>query len=590
MTVTRLRTGGTARTNSARAGTEYGGVTRMVVQGTSQYGWLRFRFGSALQPGVTILSATLQLTEVSPWADPVTIQQADSWFRIRRLNWNNQPGVTASPIVGTLAGSLLTFDVGADVQSMIDTGVNNGWRVSTSSTTAQRIYGFGADSGAPVLVVDYAYPPAVPTDLRPAGDAAVAVTKPVLSWTASGASAFQVQIDPTGAFTAPTFDSGTVTSTASSYDLSTSAYGGLTAGSTQWRVRVRNADDLWSDWSPGAEFAYSPKPSASLSQPGATVWETTPPLKLDMTGLVRARFFVADTANPSKVLYDSGEIATTTGEHTPTKPTFTTDGHSYVVTAWGWDDVVRASTTGTPPYSVATTTTTLALDAGTTGVSSVVVAQVDLTPAVDVTVTRAAMPDSFAFIRDGQRIDTDLDPNDLLVAGTTDTYSYRDHTCPPQAPHDFRLAPVVNGKTAADGPGQTVTFSPRIAGVWLLDPDNDIAFQMFGDDEGTFTRPEIYTLHTLEDGTTLKRHFGYGDTQGSITGILTDGLGQTAAAQEALFEQLREDASGVYRLVKVGLNVPVVLVDPQVTTQRRGSGGGRMLRTVSFGFQQQRDA
>lgn len=584
MSTVRLRVGSSATVRSAHPGTEYGNVRRMAVRGTDIYSFVRLPLGSELRQGVTIVSATLQLTQTGAYTVPMVAQAVADGWRIRRINWNNQPGVAGMPVTATKAGLVLSFDVTADVQAMIDGDApKQGWRISTTDGTTREMWGFAADSGSPVLVVVYAYAPAAPTDLRPSSGA-VSVTKPILSWTTGEHTAVQVQIDPTGAFTAPTFDSGTVASAANSYDLSASTYGGITAGSTQWRVRVQNSQGQWSTWATPATFSYAAKPAATLSQPGATVWETTPPLKLDMTGLVRARFLVSDTADPATVVYDSGELPTTTGEHTPTRPAFVVDGHTYLVTARGWDAVVRSSTPGDPPYVTATTTTTLALDPGTAGVDWTSAAQVGATPAVAVSVSRAVMPDAFVLIRDGQRLVSDLDPNDLLVPGTT-IYAYTDQTCPPQEAHTYRLAPVVNGKTAADGFGQSDTVTPRIAGIWLLDPDNDVAFQMFGKEEGSFTRPEIYVTHTLEDGTLVKRHFGYGPWQGSAAGTLADALGQTAADLEERFEQLRADPSGVYRLVKIGLNIPVVLVDPQITTQRSGSVPGKLLRAVSFGFQ-----
>lgn len=588
MTVSTLRSGSSSWVNSTHPSTEYGATNpdRITIKGTTAFGFVKFPFGTELRPGVVILSATLQLTQDAAGTYPVVAQRAAPW-RPRTLNWGNQPGVTGAAVAATRSGTLLSFAVGPDVQAMVDTAGNNGWRISTTdATTNRRLFGFPATVGDPVLVIDYTYPPAAPTDLRPASGA-VSVTKPELVWTAGASTAFQVQIDPTGVFTSPTFDSGTVVSTASSYNLSASTYGGITSGSTQWRVRVRNAAGVWSPWSSPAVFPYSAKPAAALSQPGVTVWESTPPLKLDMPGLVRARFFVYATANPGVVLYDSGELVTTTGEHTPPRPVFVKDGASYTVEAWGWDAVVRSATPGDPPYVVVKATTTLAFDPGTTGVAWTTAEKVGTTPTVDVRVSRQNPPDSFTLLRNGQPVATGLNPFDLRLPGTT-TYSCRDHTAAPFVANTYRLAPVVNNKTATDGVGQSATITPRIAGIWLLDPANGIEFQMFGTDEGDWTRPEIHVLHTLEDGSVVKRHFGYGDHQGSVSGTLANALGQTADEMVRRFETLRANPSGVYRLVKVGLNIPVVLLEPQVTPRRRGSAPGKVLYDVHFGFQQQR--
>lgn len=591
MSTVRLRVGGSAVARSAHPGTVYANPVRLSVRSGACYSYVRVRLGSELRPGVTIISATLQLTQDSDYTETMQAQRIAETWRLRTICWNNQPSVTGPVITGSKNGRVLSFDVTADVQAMVDGDeIKQGWRITTTdAVTSREMWGYGADSGDPLLVVVYAYAPAAPTDLRPSSGA-VSVTKPVLSWTADEHAAVQVQIDPTGAFTAPTFDSGTVATAANSYDLSSSSYGGITAGSTQWRVRVQNSQGQWSAWSSAATFPYASKPSATIPQPGAEVWEVTPPMKLDVIGLTRARFVVADTANPGTVVYDSGEFPTTDGTHTPTKPAFTVDGHTYLVTAYGWDNVVRSATPGDPPYVKATTTTTLELDAGTSGVDWTSATQVGSAPAVRVSVSRAVMPDAFALIRDGRRLVSDLDPNDLLVPGTT-IYAYTDWACPPQEPHAYRLAPIVNGKTAADGFGQHDTVVPVVNAQWLLDPATGDAVPIFGSDDGSWTIVEDVAIDRVPnaDGSTnvIRRRYSRGRPEGTVVGQLLAVSGYEdydPAASAALLDQWAEsDPAYEYRLVRGNENIPVTIGD-MIVGPTRLSKPEDVVRQVSFSF------
>jgi len=73
----------------------------------------------------------------------------------------------------------------------------------------------------------------------------------LLSWgQVSGASAYQVEVDDSATFTSPLVFSFTTTD-ANQRSVMTSA---LANGTYYWRVRARNAANIWGAWSPAASF------------------------------------------------------------------------------------------------------------------------------------------------------------------------------------------------------------------------------------------------------------------------------------------------------------------------------------------------
>jgi hypothetical protein len=145
---------------------------------------------------------------------------------------------------------------------------------------------------------------------------------------------------------------------------------------------------------------------------------------------------------------------------------FTKDGESYVVTVRTWDAVDREATSGDPTYAADQETTTLDSDPAVTGNTWLDATQKSLAPWVDLTWSRPVMPDGWAVYRDGEVIYVADTAADVLVSGNV--YNVVDWTAAPNREHVYRVAPIVNGKTAKGGVTETMTPVPT--GVWVGDP------------------------------------------------------------------------------------------------------------------------
>jgi hypothetical protein len=131
----------------------------------------------------------------------------------------------------------------------------------------------------PRVEITWSDAPNAPSNLSPAGGRAVGVSKPIVKASfidVSGATslqAVQVQINSTDVWTSPSFDSGTVPSSAPELDLSrTDMPGGVWAGladgvTTFWRIRFQDAAGLWSAWSPSTSFKRDDKGTLTLNNP-----------------------------------------------------------------------------------------------------------------------------------------------------------------------------------------------------------------------------------------------------------------------------------------------------------------------------------
>src|SRR5689334_17773837 len=72
---------------------------------------------------------------------------------------------------------------------------------------------------------------------------------------------------------------GGVPSELAEFDLGQSSYTGVPEGAdVRWRVQVLNDQGQWSDWSDWATFTRVDKGTVTITTPGTTVVEYTPPV------------------------------------------------------------------------------------------------------------------------------------------------------------------------------------------------------------------------------------------------------------------------------------------------------------------------
>lgn len=549
---------------------------------------LRAGIPTDIPEDATVISATLRLnlkTDLSS-AGAVTLNARRNTTPLRATaTFNNAPtwsGVTASDsLTNPVAASWFELDVTSNVQQFVSGTLDNyGWRLSAGSSTAGVFYLRGATASVrpPELVLVYAVPGAPPTDLYPDGGA-VATDEPTVTFTVPDETvAVQVQVDPAADAAAPDFDSGEVAATAGLLDLAATAYAPAWTGgeATFWRARYKDADLGWSDWSTWATYTFEPQDALTILTPDAAPADPTPTVSWSFGGTQttwRARLLDAT----GKQLASSGYRAGTDTAWTPAKG-FTSDGQSGTVEVMVRDDLDRLAVPGFGTWAKATLPVVVTLDGTVPPMDALFASSDETSPAVVLTGTRSEIPDEVVIFRNGRRI-ARLDGTDVFT-GTA--FAWTDWTAPPNVQATYRVAPVTLGKVAAGGP--TAILTPTCRGLWLIDPDDDRAAVIWGDDPGTWDRTDVAAVHQTLSGRNVRRRLGRPLVSGSLAGTLVDVGDYTAQASRDLLEDFADlDAGHVFRLIAGARSIPVTIGDVTIAPTPV-SGGRDLVETVTFAF------
>lgn len=443
--------------------------------------------------GCTVTSAKLRLTQkaASTGNRTLSLRRITERWKEGTLTWNNRPArtstVSASATVNGAGstGRVVEFDVTDDLQDFVD-GVYKNWGWTLESSNGNEIGFFSSDSvkNKPELIVKWSNRPEIPTDLVPAGGAVVSTPKPRLRWsfidlggdTTIGGVHVQLHTNAAGwtannGWTSPTFNSGPVDSTKPQYNLASSSYAGLPAGTGMWwSARHRDGAGLWSKWSDPQQVTYQGLPSVTLNSPGATVNDTTFPWAWTTTGQAKFQLLIRDAGGnelwDSKVIASSASRAYTQPRGVVRKP-----GISYQAVLRVWDSSSRQDLPGAPAYTEVTRTFTYA-DVGATAPVTNLEAQIaDDLSQVRLTWSRSTMPDQFT-IWLGDDLHAVANGPDVHVGGTS--YELVLFDVPPRIDHALTVKAVVvdgadNAKSSADNPVVPVFLDP--IGVRLVDTD-----------------------------------------------------------------------------------------------------------------------
>ena len=488
----------------------------------------------------------------------------------QRTTWNRRPAATGSTVTLTksspTAGTLWIFDVTAHLQDFVDGDLTNfGWQVTTTFGTRFYFFGARAASGKPSLTFTYEAIPPAPETLKPDG-AAVSIAKPVLGWDpVSGTTAARVQIDPAANGTSPAFDSGEVPVISSSLALASTAYAGLADGATtSWRVQVRTAGGL-SAWSSWATFSRVSKGALTITNPGATSGDGTPPLQATFTGATltqwRVRLF-----NAAGVLLDqSGWSDDPSIELMPAKG-IKSDGQQATFTADVLDDVERVATPGDPVAVTVSQTFTLALSPSVPGMDALVVEQRGVSPTVFLTGYRAAgIPDEVAVFADGVQI-LRMDGLDVFT-GTS--FEIPVNTLPMGYRVSLVAKPVVNN--AISDAELAASIVPKCVGVWLIAEDDGTALGLLGQENDVPDATDLAVVHqpATGDAAAVRRRMSRPPRSGAQAGDILDwhrrganGDDITADDMLAVLDMFAEsDQARLYRLIVGHLNLRVIAGD-----------------------------
>lgn len=540
----------------------YGVPASLRLDSGSDMGLLRASMPSGIPANAVVSSASLVVAQRDAWAGSrtLTVRRNAAKFTTG-TTFNTKPSLTGTAVdvtqSDTAAGATWSFNVATDVQAFISgTATNYGWRLTTSDATARTVYGSQAPTAQPYLLVEYLVPAEAPTDLHPSGGA-VSLAKPTLTFTGDpDMTHLQVQIDAAADEVTPDFDSGEVPATAGVLDLASTAYAGLSnTASTQWRVRVRNPLGLsgWSEW---ASFSRADFPTLTITAPGATTADGTPPVTWTFAGQVAWQAFLFDAAG--KQLATSDPQVGTTQAWTPPKG-LTDNGQAGTVEVHAFDAVDREATPGAPAYAVDTQPFTVALSGSVGVMDSLTATQDGTTPGVVLAGVRAAgIPDEVGIYRDGSLVARM--PGTEVFTGTA--FTWTDYTAAMNHPATWRVAPIVNGNTASGGP--TATLTPQCRGIWLIDPDADLQAVLWGDDDDGWGPRDVAVTQTPigPDAEVSRRRLLRLPRSRTESGPVLDVGDQSAADTILALETFAEnDAGHVYRLVLGDLNLPVIVGD-----------------------------
>lgn len=578
-----------ASAQSAKPAKAYGQLATLPLKANEMIGVLRAAIPADIPDNAVVSIAELVFHTREAYVGAVVftaIRQSEPWS-VSKVTWNSRPDIVvgsnhSTTVTSPAVGDEFRIDVTDHAQAFIaGTATNRGWRITTDAGTARDTYGSTAGKNKPYLHLEYAVPDDAPTGLVPDG-AAVSIAKPTLTCAVpDGTIAIQVQIDGNADGVSVTFDSGEVPSPAGLLDLSRTdlpggVFGGLTLGATTfWRARSKGplGWSLWSDWATLPRVA---KPTVTITSPGTTTGDKTPPITWTAAGEVMYR---AQLLKPNgKVLDDSDVTASTDTEWTPETGLKKVGdiGRAHVRV---WDDVDRVATPGDPIYAEAFLDFELVAIDDAPGADVITVNTDGPSPVVQVT-WDGATPDLWRITRDGEFLD--------LIDGAE--REFLDYGARPLTQHAYQaLAATDTGAVSPNGP--TATIRPVPAGAWLMDPDTDERI-MVGDEDVTFSMAERAVLHTpLGDGAPIRRRSGTPPPSGHVTGLLASLDEDTYSADTMHATALGfkdSDQGRVYRFTIGSWNIPVTIGDlvsaPVVTDD-----SGQTAYSISFDWWQTND-
>lgn len=507
--------------------------------GTVASALVRVGMPSDIPANASVTSAILTFTQAGTGgggSGTMAVRRNAANWTTSKATYSNKPALGGTAVTNPATGSqpdgtLFTFDVTADVAAFVaGTVANYGWTLTNAATPVRNFRGSAAPVGKPQLVITYLTPTDAPISLTPAGNQAVSLAKPWLTFQAPpDTQAINVQVDAD--MNSPyDFDSGDVNSIVGALDTSTTAWAGLVAGgpSLYWRARTKSGLG-YSAWSSWAQMRRVAKGTVTITSPGATTDDTTPPVVWSFAGATQVSWQVVITSQ-GKVVADSGQIVGTDTTWTPPKAVATL-GQSATVEVRIWDNVDRVATSGDLPYAVATQTFTAAGSAGVTPATSVQAVVDGFAPVVTITATRGTAPDSWSITRNSGKGETYIATG--LSPASANLAAYQDWTADPNKPTTYRAAPFTSPASTASG-GPTSTVTPTCLGIWLVDPANPtLRAVIWGDDEGDFDATELAIIHQPIAGPPVRRVIYRPPLTGSVSGDLVDVGSTTADAQIA---------------------------------------------------------
>jgi hypothetical protein len=576
--VTVIRSAVDAFVSEATPGQNNGDAARLRLNGgggVTKYAYLFFP--QPFPEGATVTSAILRLTLAGTWVGTRTLtakRLTEAW-KESRVSWNAKPAASGTnagsvSVSSAAAGDVVEIDVEAMLQDVAEGETWFGIRLEVSSGGDFLIHSSDAAQIEvwPELEIEWNEPPDPPTNLSPSGGFAVSVAKPVLTWrfrdtSEEGQQAHsRVQISTDETFASTDYDSNKQPNVNSSWDLSGTAYAGLSdGGSTYWRVKVWDDTGLESDWSDVVEMSRVSQGTLTITNPPAApnnyVEETTPPIAWTLTGRTQemARVILWELL-PGDHIRELWRMPTTvTDETSVTIPkNLLFSGRTYRVRVETWDTESRQATPGDRLQLREEREFTYERSGDPSPVSSLT-AEVDGRK-VTLTWERATQPDYFSIREDGEEREQRVEPTDVFVSGTS--YSLEWWRSAGGTEHTYEVEAVVldGGKLLHSDDNATVTAEPSQEGIALVD-DSDITapivVEIWDDREPDIGIGETAeTFYPVGSRKPVRIRESIRGFEGTVSGFII-----TKEERDSFLEMIREGSE--LRLLLADLNFPVVL-------------------------------
>lgn len=554
------------------------------ASGPVMHSYLYFTNPFPTIPGVKVTSAKLRLWmqggTTNTGTRTISVQRVGRGLNFTTMTYDTRPTVFAGPTssvqtTGPLSAKhMFELDVTADLAAVAAGATFYGYIITTTAPFTIQLYGANGSTLQPELQVDYTVPPSKPRDLSPAMGRAVGLAKPYLTFNyydtngSEKVSAVQVQTNPTNSFTTPAWDSGEVATPEAALDLADTTHPGVAANATMWwRVRAKSAAGVWSLWSDPTSFVYRVKPTVTMTNPGATFTDPTPPITWTYsspTGSAQKRWRAAlyVEQNGRWVTVDhSGERVGADTAWTPTKPASfnaydPNARHRAVVDVW--DSYNREETPGDRAFASASRVATFQQGTGVVAPTGLAVALDYPRPDAVLTWARTETPDFWAVYRDGKLLER-LPGPDLAAGGTS--YTFRDF--PARGAHTWTVRAIVNGQTSA---AITATATVDFKGTWLFD-DEGRAVCIQDDRDHDMTMPEVSALHEpLGSDRVVVITQALRGYEGNVSGLITELKGQPeqATTWRANLLAFKSEPTAIRTLVIEDQAFPVIVRNVQL--------------------------
>lgn len=572
-----LRSTVDAHVQEAQPKTNWGASTTLWVNGGTGGNDARaFVYFPIVFPlGSTILSAKLRVRVYNPAASLSgtytlnALRVLQPWAE-STINWNNQPSAGGSPASQARStpiadNSIFELDVTSLLQDV--------------STGGQKYFGFrlgltenkdlGLRSGEasnlsvrPELEITWSESPNAPTGLTPDGGAATGTAFPILSWQFSDPAGntqqaySQVQIDDTGDFVSPDYDSTKTANTEPRWDTNDGVFAGISAGTSKyWRVRVWDGTDLVSPWSAVATFSRVDHGVLTITVPGATVDTTTPAVTWTLTGgepqqFYRVTLFSVDASGVLTQLWTTSGADATTSVEVPHGLIHT--GGSYRVRVEVWDDVLRFG----DDHLTDEQDFTYVRSGVPAAVTTLTATPADSGPDVLLHWTRASTPTYFSLRVDGVEVADRIVPADVQVSAGV--WELRWWQATPRVSHTYEVEAVetVSGDLEHSDGNATAVATTTPIGIWLADEADSLAVRIEGGEDNPLAVGRSGTTYYPIGRQAAPVHVSEGSRgyEGTVAGSLP-----SAAVRDAFLLLSSRDAA--LRLVIGDLNIPVRMVD-----------------------------